>query len=150
MPTDLENWHKAFEMIGPEMLRLRMEMRRGEYDGAYGRAAEEWLLKKKAESDRLEAARFRTIKRWAVIAAIAGIVAPAKAGDSPAGVFVVATTRSSASLIARHGDVYRCRAAVKSGMHLSARFERRVMGLRDIDAFAGFWIAPGGRAGSSQ
>ena len=34
-----------------------MEVRRGEYDGAYGRAAEEWLLKKKAEFDRLEAAR---------------------------------------------------------------------------------------------
>jgi hypothetical protein len=75
MPTDLENWHKAFEMIGPETLRLRMEMRRGEYDGAYGRAAEEWLLKKKAEFDRLEAACFRTMKRWTVIAAIAGIVA---------------------------------------------------------------------------
>jgi hypothetical protein len=75
MPTELENWHKAFEMIGPDTLRLRMETRRGEYDGEYGRAAEEWLLKKKAESDRLEAARFRAIKRWTIIAAIAGVVA---------------------------------------------------------------------------
>jgi len=57
MPTDLENWHKAFEMIGPEMLRLRMELRRGEYDGAYGRAAEEWLLKKKAGWDRSRSRR---------------------------------------------------------------------------------------------
>jgi hypothetical protein len=56
MPSELENWHKAFEMHGPETLRLRMEMRRGEYDGAYGRAAEEWLLEKKAQSDRLEEA----------------------------------------------------------------------------------------------
>jgi hypothetical protein len=75
MPSELENWHKAFEMIGPDTLRLRLEMRRAEYDGAYGRAAEEWLLKKKAESDRLEAARFKIIKRWTVAAAIAGIIA---------------------------------------------------------------------------
>jgi hypothetical protein len=75
MPTDLENWHKVFEMIGPDTLRLRMEMRRAEYDGAYGRAAEEWLLKKKVEADWLEEARFRTMKRWTVVAATAGIVA---------------------------------------------------------------------------
>jgi hypothetical protein len=52
-----------------------MEMRRSEYDGAYGRAAEEWLLEKKAQFDRLEEARFRTIKRWTVIAGVAGAIA---------------------------------------------------------------------------
>jgi hypothetical protein len=75
MPSELENWHKTFEMLGPETLRLRMEMRRGEYDGAYGRAAEEWLLEQKAQSDRLEEARYRTIKHWTVIAGVGGAIA---------------------------------------------------------------------------
>jgi hypothetical protein len=75
MPSELENWYEAFEMLGPETLRLRMEMRRAEYDGAYGRAAEKWLLEKRAQSDRLEEARYRTIKRWTVIAGVAGVIA---------------------------------------------------------------------------
>jgi len=79
MASELENWHKECEMVGPETRRLRMEMRRSEYDGAYGRAAEEWLLEKKAQSDRLEEARFRTIKRWTVIAEVAGAIAAAAA-----------------------------------------------------------------------
>jgi hypothetical protein len=75
MASELENWHKSFEILGPETLRLRMEMRRGEYDGAYGRAAEDWLLEKKKQSDRMEEVRFRTIKRWTVIAGVAGVIA---------------------------------------------------------------------------
>jgi hypothetical protein len=62
--TDEENWRKAFEMIGPETLRLRLEHRRNEFSGPYARAAEIWLLEKAQASARIESARFSTIKRW--------------------------------------------------------------------------------------
>jgi len=72
------NWRRAFEMIGPDTLRLRLEMRRGEYSGEYGRAAEKWLLEKKAEADRADAERFNTIRSWTITAAIAGAVAASR------------------------------------------------------------------------
>ena len=35
---------EGFKKIGREQLRLRLEHRRGEYDGEVGREAERWLL----------------------------------------------------------------------------------------------------------
>jgi hypothetical protein len=73
--TEHERWRAAFEMIGPETLRLRLEHRRNEYSGEYGRCAEMWLLEKDAESATTERERFRTIRRWTIIAGLSGIIA---------------------------------------------------------------------------
>ena len=59
MTGDRENWRKAFEMIGPETLRLRLEHRRNEYHGEYGREAEIWLLEKDAGRPPSSASGFR-------------------------------------------------------------------------------------------
>ena len=66
MTGDRENWRKAFEMIGPETLRLRLEHRRNEYHGEYGREAEIWLLEKDAEAVAIERQRFQKVLRWAI------------------------------------------------------------------------------------
>ena len=70
-----EAWRKAFASIGPETLRLRLENRRNEYHGDYGREAEIWLLEKDAEAASAELNRFRTIRRWTIVAGLAGTVA---------------------------------------------------------------------------
>ena len=54
MTDDRKNWRKAFEMIGPETLRLRLEHRRNEYQVDYGREAELWLIEKDAEAAAIE------------------------------------------------------------------------------------------------
>ena len=66
MTGDRENRRKAFEMIGRETLRLRLEHRRNEYDGEYGREAEIWLLEKDAEAVAIERQRFQKVLRWAM------------------------------------------------------------------------------------
>jgi hypothetical protein len=73
--TDEENWRKAFEMIGPETLRLRLEHRRNEFSGPYARAAEIWLLEKAQASARIESARFSTIKRCHALFGLALLIA---------------------------------------------------------------------------
>ena len=73
--NERENWRKAFEKIGPEQLRLRLEHRRNEYADEYGREAELWLLEKDAETARIEHRRFRTIRFWAIIGGIASVTA---------------------------------------------------------------------------
>jgi hypothetical protein len=40
------NWRKAFEKIGPETLRLRLEHRRAEFPVEYAREAEAWSTKR--------------------------------------------------------------------------------------------------------
>lgn len=75
MNDERQSWRKAFEMLGPEQLRLRLEFRRSEYSGEYGREAEKWLLEKDAEATAIELERFRTVRRWAIIAGVAGIAA---------------------------------------------------------------------------
>ena len=75
MADERQSWRKAFEMLGPQQLRLRLELRRGEYSGEYGREAELWLLEKEAEAAVIERERFETVRRWAMIAGVAGIVA---------------------------------------------------------------------------
>jgi hypothetical protein len=35
----------------------------------------EWLQEQRAEADRLETARFKTIRRWTITAAVAGLIA---------------------------------------------------------------------------
>jgi len=62
-PSEQENWQKSFEMIGPATLRLRLEHRRSEYSGEYGRCAEQWLLDKEAEAATTERERFSVIHR---------------------------------------------------------------------------------------
>jgi len=53
MADQRESWRKAFAMIGPEQLRLRLEHRRNEYAGDYGREAELWLLEQDAAAAKL-------------------------------------------------------------------------------------------------
>jgi hypothetical protein len=69
-----QSWRKAFEMIGPAQLRLRLEHRRTELAPHYARA-EIWLLEKDAEAAAAERKRFQTIRRWTVIAAVASVLA---------------------------------------------------------------------------
>jgi hypothetical protein len=75
MIDERQNWRKAFAMIGPEQLRLRLEFRRGELPPEYAREAEIWLLEKDAEKAATEQKRFRKVLRWAIIAGVAGILA---------------------------------------------------------------------------
>jgi hypothetical protein len=75
MTDEEKSWRKAFAMIGPDTLRLRLEFRRNEFSDPYARCAERWLLEQKAAADQVEAARFRTIRRWTITAAIAGVIA---------------------------------------------------------------------------
>jgi hypothetical protein len=75
MTDEERNWRKAFEMIGPDTLRIQLGHRRNEFGDAYARCAERWLLEQQAAAELRETMRFETIKRWTVTAAIAGIVA---------------------------------------------------------------------------
>ncbi len=75
MADERQSWRKAFEMIGPEQLRLRLEHRRNEFAPDYAREAEIWLLEKGAEAAAIERQRFQTIRTWAMIAGIAGVLA---------------------------------------------------------------------------
>jgi hypothetical protein len=78
--SERESWRRAFEMIGPEQLRLRLEFRRSEYSGEYGQEAERWLSEKAAEAARIERERFAVIRSWAIIAGVAGIAAAIAGG----------------------------------------------------------------------
>jgi hypothetical protein len=64
-------------MIGPDTLRLRLEHRPTHFPGEYAREAELWLLEKDAEARAAETSRFRTIRFWTIVAAVASIVAAA-------------------------------------------------------------------------
>ena len=75
MNDQRESWRKAFEMIGPEQLRLRLEHRRNEYAGEVGREAEAWLLEMDAKAAALERERFETVRRWAIIGGVAAVIA---------------------------------------------------------------------------
>jgi hypothetical protein len=75
MTDERQNWRKAFEMLGPEQLRLRLEYRRNEYTGDYGREAEKWLFEKAAEAAAIDRDRFRTIRRWSIIGGVAAVIA---------------------------------------------------------------------------
>ena len=59
MATDTEraSWRKAFDMVGPASMRLRLEHRRNEFAPDYAREAELWLLEKDAEAQRAELRR---------------------------------------------------------------------------------------------
>jgi hypothetical protein len=72
---DRQNWRKAFQKIGPEQLRLRLEHRRNEYTGEYGLEAERWLLEQSEKSAAIEHGRFRTIRFWSIIGGVAGVLA---------------------------------------------------------------------------
>jgi hypothetical protein len=75
MSDDRQSWRRAFEMLGPEQLRLRLEYRQNEYAGEYGREAERWLLEKAAEAKAIARTRFRTLRLWAIIGGVAAVVA---------------------------------------------------------------------------
>jgi len=75
MTDERQNWRKAFEMTGPDLMKLRLESRRNEFSPAYTREAEIWLLEKDAEKNAIELSRFRIIRRWAIVAGVAAIVA---------------------------------------------------------------------------
>jgi hypothetical protein len=69
------SWRKAFEAIGPDTLRLRLEHRRAEFSNEYAREAEVWLLEKDAEKAAVELRRFKIIRLWTIVAGVAGGVA---------------------------------------------------------------------------
>jgi hypothetical protein len=75
--TDSEraSWRKAFDMIGPMQMQLRLEHRRNEFGPEYAREAELWLLEKDAEAKATETSRFKTIRLWTIVAAVASVVA---------------------------------------------------------------------------
>lgn len=75
MTSERQSWREAFEKLGPEQLRLRLEYRRNEYTGDYGRETEMWLFEKAAEAAAVERERFETVRRWAVIGGVAAVVA---------------------------------------------------------------------------
>lgn len=75
MIDERQSWRKAFELIGPQTLRLRLEHRRGEYDGDYGREAERWLQEQDAKATAVESKRFQTLRRWAIVAGVTGTLA---------------------------------------------------------------------------
>jgi hypothetical protein len=90
MTTEEDNWRKAFEMIGPDQLRLRLETRRPEYGPQYARAAEVWILEqdakkaaleesREAKKAALERSRYRMNLGWTIagfcVAAVAAIAA---------------------------------------------------------------------------
>jgi hypothetical protein len=62
-------------MIGPEQLRLRLEHRRTEIPDDYAREAERWLLEKAAETAAIHRKRFQTIRCWAVVGGVSGVLA---------------------------------------------------------------------------
>ena len=64
--TEQESWRKAFEMIGPDQLRLRLEARRDEIPLPYARAAEAWISQQDAKKAALEASRYRKILGWII------------------------------------------------------------------------------------
>jgi hypothetical protein len=70
-----QSWRRAFEILGPEQLRLRLEFRRSEYSGEYGREAELWLVEKAAEAATAERERFQIVRRWTIISGVAAVVA---------------------------------------------------------------------------
>jgi hypothetical protein len=75
MSDQRQSWRRAFEMIGPAQLRLRLELRRNEYAPDCAREAEIWLLEKESEAAAIERTRFETVRRWAIIAGVAAVVA---------------------------------------------------------------------------
>jgi hypothetical protein len=72
-PATLASWRKAFEMVGPETLRL--ELARNNYEPEYRRAAIEWLLKQDAKAAAIERGRFWAMLLWTIIAAVAAVIA---------------------------------------------------------------------------
>jgi hypothetical protein len=82
IPTEEDNWRKAFEMIGPDQLRLRVESRRAEFSPQYARAAEVWILEQAAKKDALERSRFQRILGWSIAGFVAALVAAIAAAVS--------------------------------------------------------------------
>jgi hypothetical protein len=79
MIDERQSRRKGFEAIGPQQLRLRLrlrlEHRRGEYDGEVGREAEQWLLEQDAKAAAVERKRFQTLRCWAIVAGVTGTLA---------------------------------------------------------------------------
>jgi hypothetical protein len=73
--TERASWRKAFDMVGPTSMRLRLEHRRNEFAPECAREAEVWLLEKDAEARVVETQRYKTIRFWTIVAAVAGIIA---------------------------------------------------------------------------
>lgn len=75
MTAEEDSWRRAFEMVGPDQLRLRLESRRSEFSPQYARAAEVWILEQDAKKDALERSRFRKILGWSIAGFFAALVA---------------------------------------------------------------------------
>jgi hypothetical protein len=73
--AERESWRKAFEKYGPKRLRLRIENEHSGIQGEYLQAAEQWLKEEDARVEKRETARYKSILRWTIVAAVASIMA---------------------------------------------------------------------------
>lgn len=83
---DRKRWRNSLERLGPEEVRRRLGLTTtfdpdeavdidDQPPWATRSVVEAWLDEKRAEADRRENSRYRTIKWWTIIGAIAAIVA---------------------------------------------------------------------------
>jgi hypothetical protein len=70
-----QSWLKEFELYGLETLRLRIANPWVTMTDEYRREAEAWVRREDTKAEVREEARYRTIRRWTIIAAAAGVVA---------------------------------------------------------------------------
>jgi hypothetical protein len=68
------DWHRAFEKIGPDSVRLRLETRRNEMPPAYAKEAEHWLNEQDADAEDRYDRRYKMMRLWTIIAAVSGII----------------------------------------------------------------------------
>ncbi|MGA3064661.1 MAG: hypothetical protein ABSD90_15820 [Methylocystis sp.] len=62
-------------MIGPDQLRLRIEIRRAEISDQYARAAEAWIMEQEAKKAALEAGRYRKVLGWTIAGFVVALIA---------------------------------------------------------------------------
>lgn len=74
-PSEQVSWRNAFEMIGPDQLRLRIEIRRAEISDQYARAAEAWIMEQEAKKAALEAGRYRKVLGWTIAGFVVALIA---------------------------------------------------------------------------
>lgn len=71
------DWRKAFEILGPETLRLRLKSRPTEFSPYYARAAQIWLLEQQANKKALEAQRNGKILVGTIVGTVVAMFAAA-------------------------------------------------------------------------
>ena len=75
MTDEKKNWRKAFEMVGPDTLRLKLATSNVTLATEYIRCAEKWILEKEAEKAAVESKGFHKILGWTIAGTLAAIIA---------------------------------------------------------------------------